>query len=309
MNPNYSYLRFGVMPYQTPNDPVSPKRPLGLCKKMYKVDFAPTPITIVAGGELECIFMDGYISGTNSEPIALFYSAQANQISTTPDRSHASKKVLTGKPSVADHATCYVGGFLKVTHTSGTGPCVFEGRYYEPYSTSSPANWSDVLNSGPSAIQSLVMTNNSVFVSCMPTELKAKRFYQLSVADFHRISYHFKVKNNGPGSVVLTLSGNWWLETYESVGTSPVAFTDDSKCPYKLAEFVFGNLRNTKMYTLQTNVATEYANLDTTITTALAAIVTPWQVLTTDVTFEAPPEPEEPDSDEEWAARPMVWNP
>lgn len=307
MNPNYSYLRFGVMPYQTPGNPVSPNRPLSICKKMYKVDFAQTPITVVAGGELECVFMEGYVAATNSEPIALFYAAQPNQTSATPDRSNASKKPLTGKPALTDHATCYIGGFLKVTHTSGTGPCVFDGRYYEPFSNTSPATWSNVLNSGPSAIQSINMTGDSVFVSCMPSELKAKRFYQVTYPEFHRISYHFKVKNNGADSMVLNLSGSWWLETYESTGTSPVTFTNDTKCPYKLAEFVFGHLRNTKIYTLQTNVVAEYNNLDNTIVNALAAVVTPWQMITSNIAFGIPP-PAEPDSDEEWESRPKIWN-
>lgn len=307
MNPNYSYLRFGAMPYKTPSNPVSPKRPLNMCKKMYKVDFAQTPITVVAGGELECIFMEGYLAGTNSEPIALFYIAQPNQTSTSPDRQPLSRKPLTGKPDLATTATCYIGGFLKVTHTSGTGPCVFQGRYYEHYNNTSPATWNDVLNSGPSAVQSLVMTGDSVFVSCMPSELKAKRFYQLAFPDFHRISYHFKVKNNGADSMVLNLSGSWWLETYEAIGTSPVTFTDDSKCPYKLAEFVFGHLRNTKMYTLQTNVDAEYANLDDAITNALVAVVAPWQVITSNIEFGIPA-PIEADSDEEWESRPKIWN-
>ena len=158
------------------------------------------------------------------------------------------------------------------------------------------------------------MTNNSVFVSCMPTDLKSKRFQSLGFADFDKISYHFKVKNNGPDTVQLNLYGSWWLETYESVGISPVTYIQDNKCPYKLAEYVLGTLRNTKMCVLESNADTEYSNIDATITAAIATITNPWQIITNNVVFEttvAPePEPEpEPDSDEEWGARPMIWNP
>ena len=312
MNPNYSYLRFGTMPYQTPDNPVSPYRPLSLGKKMYRVLFEETTFTIIPGGELECILMEGYLYGVDSEPIALFCTTHTNLSSPSPERVPANKQILTGKPGIADHATCYIGGYMSFSHSSGTGPVELRSKYYEPNHTTTYMTWDGTITA---PAKTLTITGTGAFISCMPSEIKSKRFYQLNIPDFHTMTYHTKVRNSGTGNVDVKVSGMWWLETYEALGTSPVTFTDD-KCPYKLAEFVFGELRNTKRCILRNAALSEYSNLDTTITNALATIVNPWQILTSGVNVsvtvigEVPPVPEpEPDSDEEWGSRPVLWNP
>lgn len=304
MNPNYSYIRFGVMPYQSISNPVSPRRPLNISKNMYITQYNTTSITINPGNSLQCAFLDGY-TGTTPDQTALFYELKSP--SSTLTNSVGMKKELTGKPSI-DKATCYVGGYIHVEHVSGTGPCEFVGTVY-PY-LNSFIDFQTQIGLGSVNVTSFPITNNGVFVSCMPFELKSKRFKTQSFSEFTILAHHFTITNNGTGSIVVNISGKWWHEVYEATTNSLIAFTQDNKCPYKLAEFVLGQMRNTHTFVLQSEALARFANIDTAIDTAIEAVVSPWQLLPGQPEPGPEPEPEpEIDSDEEWASRPLIWNP
>lgn len=296
--PDYTYLRFALMPFHPSTVVSSPLRPLGLNKRMFKAEFTETQFTIPAGGELEVIFMEGYISSTNSEAIALFYNVNATQLLTSPSRSFANKRTLIGKPA-SDSATCYVAGYLKVSHVSGTGPLVVDSRMYEPQSITSPANFSDVANVHTLGIRTNTLTNGNVFINCLPSELKAKRFSNLTVPDFHRTSHHFKVKNNGGSSATVSLLGQFWLETYDPINTG--IFFVQSMIPAKLAEYILGIIKNSPLpVTDSSNYTERYDLLDNNITVYLKSIGLAWQMISS--SYGSVPD------EEDWTSRPKVSN-
>lgn len=280
-NLNYRYLSFASMPSPYLAGPVSPHRPVYLNKKMHRVEFPETLFTLAPNTELEIIFMDGYINGSASEHISFFIQYNTVPTNTIQSRSTGSKRALTGKPTSTDLGSAYIGGFIRVTGGS-TGILTNEWRYYEPTSITVPVSYLDIATTGSSAIR----TNNGILnrtnINCIPSELKFKRFLNLTAPDFHRMVCHVKIRNTSATvSATTNVYGCWFVETNDAQ-TGGVSYSQDTKCPMKLAEYVLGYLRNTTLsFSDDTNEASKLQNLDASITTAITEVAKSWEALIT----------------------------
>jgi hypothetical protein len=303
-NPNYSYLRFVTMPYSYTSSPVSPHRPNNTSKRMHKVEFVSTLFTMTAGSELEIIFLDGYVNGTTSEALALFIQYNAAPTDDIQSRQSGLKRTLIGKPTPTDISTAYVGGLIRLLG-GATSTLQVEYRYYEPYSYNAPLTYSSIPNSSTSTSSIRYADNygqnNTIAINCLPVDLRFKRFSNLTYADFHRMACHIKVKNIGATTGTVDVYGCWFLETVDYSTSGGISYSQDTKCPMKLAEYVIGQLRNSSaVYTDSVTTATKLANLDQTITSTIAELTKSWDILAESREVEQ--------EEEDWSIQPRVSN-
>lgn len=311
MENKYQYLKFGLMPYVHP-DIVSPYTPLPFNKKIYNTTFNSGSINIAPLATLEGVILEPFTAVTNQQsPIALYYSTSTVN-SSTYDAMFGSAKTLTGSPDLTKGYR-YIGGCLKITPTSNTRPTFF-GRAYEPPTYNNPTYWS-LLNS--TSVPSTTFSNPAgpIYINCIPQDLEYRNLSGQTNGYFVRSCYHFRLVNTSPTDTqTVIIEGSWFTEAYEAA-VNTITYVQDSYCPYKMAEYVFGHMRSSYMFVEEASKTSLYNGLTVAIDGALNTITNPWALLTSDITItgtapDPDPEPEpEPTSDEEWAARPVIWNP
>lgn len=309
MNPNgnYNYLRFMAMPFHSAMmaQPISPYRPCNLSKRVNRCEFTDTLFTIPAAGELEVIFMDGYVNGSSSDHIAFFVQVNTTPTSVIQSRASGLKRTITNKPANTEMGTCYFGGYIRIV--GGSGQLSTEYRYYEPVSISNPSDYSSIVNTGTNAIKfaSNPTTNNTVYINCLPTELRNKRYVNAISPEYHRMVYHVKIKNTGASSTTCSVYGSWWLETQDPA-YGGISHIQDTKCPAKLAEYVISHMRNNTdiVMTDNTNYFSRYDTLDALITAALKAVLLNWKVFVVSRTQTTVIEEEEIN----WKNQPLISN-
>lgn len=307
VNPNYNYLRFACMPFHTSlyNAPVSAYRVCTLSKRLNRCEFADTVFTIPAGGELEVIFMDTYINGGESEHIAFFVQVNSTPTSTIQPRISTAKRFISNKPSNTTD-TCYLGGYFRLN--GGSGNLTTEYRFYEPVSVSNPSQYSNINNAGTTRIRQAPnnQNNNAIWINCLPTELKNKRFSgSITSSENHRMVYHAKVKNNGTSSATCSIQGAWWIESQDPAWGG-ITYSQDNKCPSKLAEYVISYLRTESdaVYCDAHILNARFDRLDSYITQALQEIVYNWKAFVVSRNQVVDTESEEID----WNNQPMISN-
>lgn len=311
MEDQYKYLKFGIMPHTHP-DVVSPYTPMSLNKKLYQITFSSGPISIGTSSTLEGVVLEPYTAVVNEQAaIALCYAVNPPSTGTYLAK-YGGPKTLSNVPGYTKGHR-YIGGYLKITPVSG--PSVnFLGRCYEPQIPTTSTSWSTI-NSTASPTSVFTNIAGPVYISCIPQDLAYRNLTGETYGYFVRSCYHFKVENASPTtSSTINIQGSWWVETYEPE-LNTVTYVQDYHCPYKMAEYIFGNMRSSYMFVEEANKNTLYTGLTTAIDAALSSVTNSWEMLTSDITItggspDPDPEPEpEPTSDEEWAARPIVWNP
>lgn len=305
------------MPYMY-TGPIAPFTPLNAHKKMYQVTYQAS-VTITALGVIDGVVLEPCLISGSQAPLALFY-----KLNPTNNANYVTKygaaKTLLNLPAISKGYR-YIGGHLKVVATGQYTPA-FAGRYYEPSSSTTAQDWTWP-NLQASPITSYA-NDPSIIINCVPSSLE----YKVLVGDIYgyypRRCYHFQLTNTLPDqSITADIIGEWWFETYEPVANS-ITYIQDIYCPYKMAEYVIGKLADSYVFINESNKTTLFAGIEGVIDNALDTIVNSWDMVVQDVVVQynntceeggggdggenTPPDPGI-DSDDEWAARPRLWNP
>lgn len=307
MEDPYKYVKFALMPYAS-STPVVPYTPFQMPDNVYMGTHQSSTITVPVGSQLEIWFVNSYTTTTpaNCSQVAFFYQV-ITQTTSVMTLSETNRQVITGLPSEYIGGR-YIGGYFTINHLSGLTGTLLETRYGHGGSI-----WLSDTKIPP--VSRTITAGSTHYLSCIPTNLEY-RYISKSTTAFYApgLRYGARVKNNTTGAITLNVSMKCWMQSYELSSASPVIFEKDSVMPYKLAEYLIGNLRNNYLFMSSDESQTALPLLTSNITTTLQALIVPWQQITSDVTINVAadpvtePEPG-PDSDEEWGARPMIWNP
>jgi len=305
MSNKFDYIKFALMPYQAPSA-VSPYTPVGLNKVMRKMTFSATGVSIPASGVLEGVIAEPLVGSVYS-PIGLFYSASLSG-GTNLTSVYGTAKTLSNVP-LLNSGLRYVGGYLKITPYTGMY-VTYQTRYYEANPNSSTAhNWSVVADSGESAIKtSSNVVNTPLYIGMAPNDLRYKNIEGITYPYFPYAHHHFRVNNVSNGAMTVDIMGEWWVETYEPFAQI-TPYIQDTKCPYKLAEYILSKLKPFYSHILESERVAKWNVLDLSIQGVIDTIVTPWAVLTSDITIASDNNSAPVDDNADWNSRKLIWNP